>query len=105
MDEDCGGGVEPPPDCLCIPGTWRYCDTPTYCRWGIQYCRDDGLEWGACNEITDIPARCLPIDGWYSPNAEACCIDEGLCCQDMWDLDRDGDTWESLGNCTNIVCE
>jgi hypothetical protein len=36
--------------------------------------------------------------------AEACCIDQGYCCQDQWDLDGDGDGWESLGNCVDIVC-
>ena len=91
-------------DCVCVPGAWRYCDTPTYCRWGVQYCDADGMDWGRCDEISAIPAACAPIDGWYSPAAEACCVEQGLCCQDMWDLDHDGDTWESLGNCTDIVC-
>ncbi len=91
-------------DCLCVAGAWRYCDTPTYCRWGVQHCNPSGMSWGACIE-TSLPAACAPIDGWYSPDAEACCIEQGFCCQDMWDLDMDGDTWESLGDCTDILCE
>ena len=92
-----------PPGCVCIPGAWRYCDTPTYCRWGIQYCDPDGMDWGRCNE-TSPPLVCMFIASWYSPEAEACCIASGFCCQDMWDLDFDGDTWESLGDCVDIVC-
>jgi len=101
-----GGGDEPPPGppgCECIPGAWRYCDTPTYCRWGVQYCNADGMDWGRCNE-TSIPLVCMFIASWYSPEAEACCMAAGFCCQDMWDLDFDGDTWESLGDCTDIEC-
>jgi hypothetical protein len=97
------GGDSGSGDCECVPGAWRYCDTPTYCRWGVQYCDADGLDWGACVE-GGIPGACND-EAWYSPEAEACCIDAGLCCQDMWDLDYDGDTWESLGSCADIVCE
>jgi hypothetical protein len=110
IDNDCDGRVDedcdtpPPTDCMCVPGAWRYCDTPTYCRWGIQTCEDSGMEWGSCDEIAAIPAQCIAIDGWYSPRAEQCCVDQGFCCQDMWDIDHDGDTWESVGTCTDIVC-
>jgi hypothetical protein len=97
-----GGGETDTGDCECVAGAWRYCDTPTYCRWGVQYCEEGGLTWGACVE-TGIPAQCA-AEAWYSPEAEACCIGAGLCCQDMWDADFDGDTWESLGTCTDIVC-
>jgi len=103
-DTDTDGDVDLT-DCSCIPGAQRYCDTPQYCNWGVQICREDGLEWGSCEELGSIPMECMGIDGWYSPAAEACCIDQAFCCQDMWDLNHDGDTWESLGNCVDIVCE
>jgi hypothetical protein len=96
-------GSPPPPENCCVAGAWRYCDTPTYCNWGVQACDDDGLSWGSCVE-TSLPAACAGIDGWYSPASERCCIDQGYCCQDMWDLDVDGDSWESLGACDGIVC-
>lgn len=101
-DSDSDGDADA--GCLCIPGAWRYCDTPAYCLWGIQRCADTGLEWGPCAETTGIPTECAGIDGWYSPNAQQCCVAHGHCCQDMWDQDRDGDTWESLGDCVDIVC-
>ena len=96
------GSGSAPPGCLCVPGASRYCDTPTYCRWGVQYCAADGLSWGTCTETT-VPPQCSWTT-WYSPQAEECCIASGMCCQDMWDRDRDGDTWESMGNCIDIVC-
>jgi hypothetical protein len=97
------GSPQPPENC-CVAGTWRYCDTPTYCNWGVQACTEDGRSWGSCTE-TSIPEACAGIDAWYSPATEQCCIDQGFCCQDMWDLDGDGDSWESLGVCDGIVCE
>jgi hypothetical protein len=47
---------------------------------------------------------CAALGPIYSPAAEACCIDQGFCCQDFYDIDRDGDNWESLGSCIDIVC-
>ncbi len=87
----------------CIPGAWRYCSTE-HALWGIHYCEEDGEAWGVCSEVT-IPADCVHVDGWFSPDIEACCIEQGFCCQDTWDLDADEDLWESLGDCTDIVCE
>ncbi len=109
VDNDCDGRIDEyctgdDADCVCNEGSWRYCDTPDYCLWGRQYCDDDQMAWGDCEEITDIPDACRSVEEWYSPRAEACCIEQGFCCQDMWDLDHDGDTWESLGNCEEIVC-
>jgi hypothetical protein len=107
LDNDCDGETDEDctrEDCLCIPGARRICDySPIYCAWGEQFCAADGLSWGPCAEIT-IPLECAPVETWYSPMAEACCIDQGYCCQDQWDLDGDGDGWESLGNCVDIVC-
>jgi hypothetical protein len=110
-DADEGGGEDADADgdtghtdCACVAGAVRFCDTPQYCNWGSQVCRTDGLDWGSCDELAAIPLECQGIDYWYSPASEACCIDQGFCCQDMWDLNGDGDTWESLGNCADIVC-
>lgn len=38
-------------------------------------------------------------DWWLNPAAEDCAIRAGLCVQDAWDLDVDGDIEESIGNC------
>lgn len=38
-------------------------------------------------------------DWWLNPAAEDCAIRAGLCVQDAWDLDLDGDVDESIGNC------
>ena len=103
-DSDSDGDSDSDVDCLCVPGAWRYCDTPAYCLWGIQRCLEGGLEWGPCGETTAIPPECAHIDGWYSPRAQACCLENDHCCQDMWDQDHDGDTWESLGDCVDIIC-
>jgi hypothetical protein len=78
---------------------------PAYSNWGTQACQPDGLEWGACEEVSAIPSECAAVDGWYSPTAEACCVEQGFCCQDMWDLNENGDSWESLGNCVDIACK
>ena len=104
-DNDHDGDVdEACEDCRCFPGSMRYCDDPAYSSWGTQACAPDGLEWEMCRELTAIPAPCT-VDGWYSPAAEACCIENDFCCQDMWDLDHDGDTWESLGACPDAICQ
>jgi hypothetical protein len=69
----------------------------------VQFCEPDGLSWGSCTE-TSSPTICSVVGTWYSPEAEACCVAAGYCCQDMWDLDLDGDVAESLGDCTDITC-
>ena len=64
-------------DCgLCVPGTWRWCDEPTYCGWGQQVCGSDGY-WGACEETTERPPGCEST--MYDT---ACCVEAGECCQD-----------------------
>ncbi len=79
---------------ICVPGSIRYCDTPTYCAWGEQICNDRGDGWGACYETTP-PVGCAGY--YYDPS---CCAEVGACCQDFYDSDRDGDTNDSLGNCS-----
>jgi len=85
------GGCE-----CCVPGTFRYCDTPTYCSWGRQQCQPDG-RWGYCGEATP-PAGC----GGYAYDP-GCCISVGACCQDFWDTNGNGNWNESVGNCTGIA--
>ena len=93
---DCSPCIE------CIPGTYRYCDDPLYCTWGIQFCGEDS-RWGPCTETTRIPEECqYSFEGYYD---EGCCISTGNCCQDFEDRDGDGDYYDSIGNCEGIVCE
>lgn len=99
VDETCEG-------CVCTPGSWRYSvDDGGYgSLWAIPYCNEDGSGWGRTYEIPAIPEPCDLIDHWYSPPAQECCIEQGWCCQDMWDMDSDGDIWESLGRCPDPIC-
>lgn len=103
IDQSCSGADEdcciPYPECVCVPGAVRYCDEPGYCYWGTQVCRDDGLGWGTCTEISP-PAGC---ETHHIYNVE-CCISIGGCCQDFWDIDGDGDNMESMGDCSDIAC-
>jgi hypothetical protein len=99
--EDAPDGVS---EGCCVPGAERYCEDPGYPIWGTQRCLDDGVSWGPCDEIAMPPSPCDELAGWYSPAAEECCVRSGFCCLDMWDLDGDGDTWESLGNCVDVIC-
>jgi hypothetical protein len=45
----------------------------------------------------------MPPDNWFNPAAEDCGIRAGLCLQDMWGLDLDGDNAESAGSCDGVV--
>lgn len=96
-----GSWTECSPCIECIPGTHRYCDYITYCSWGIQFC-DSNSRWGPCIETTNIPSQCQYLGIFYD---EPCCINSGNCCQDIQDLDYDGDHDESIGNCEGIKCE
>ena len=103
-----GGGIDADDErigCFCVPGpdSWRVCDSPDFSLWGRQECGED-LDWGRCVEESTILAECGHVAAWYSPEVERCCIEIGFCCQDMWDLDHDGDTWESLGSCDASEC-
>ena len=81
----------------CVPGTTRWCDTPTYCSWGLQDCRPDG-RWGTCEETTSRPPGC--DDGSYYYSA-ACCLESGECCQNYtYDSSLPSDA--SIGDCTGI---
>jgi hypothetical protein len=107
QDNDCDGSIDcNDSDCCtemicfgseicgslcCMPGTWRYCDTPSYCSWGRQECRPDGY-WGSCAE-TGAPAECA---GMYYYNA-SCCVSAGYCCQNFPFDDT------SIGTCTGVA--
>jgi hypothetical protein len=103
----CEVSSEPPdpPEACCVPYARRYCGTSAYCRWGEQVCAEDGERWGPCDEQRAIPGTCAQFDAWYSREGEVCCIAIGACCQDLWDSDDDGDTWESVGACDDVVRE
>jgi hypothetical protein len=100
-----GRWSECPPVCTgCVPGTVRQC-FEAYCTgWGVQTCNDGGY-WNTCQEAA-VPGNCDDGFGWVDSVASTgqCCIDEGFCCQDYWDLDGDGDTDDSVGTCYGIDC-
>lgn len=83
---------------VCIPGSRRYCDTPTYCSWGEQSCNADGDGWGECYE-TSPPRGC---EGYTFD--QDCCMASGECCQDWVDYDGDGDWNDSVGACEDVIC-
>jgi hypothetical protein len=107
VDEDCDGLIDcadpdcawvpgcdqnPNQNCECIPGQYRWCDSPVQCMWGRQQCLPDG-SWGTCVETDQRPPGC---DGYYYD--PWCCVAAGGCCQDPWQ-DQD------IGECSQqIVC-
>jgi hypothetical protein len=88
---------------LCVPGSERICFL-SYCEfWAVQTCTADGRSFGICREH-GVPPECKPFAKANSVKLEQCCIDNGYCCLDENDLDRDGNRREMLGNCTGVVC-
>ena len=83
---------------VCIPGSRRFCDTPSHDNWGEQICNDDGDGWGECYEIS-APSGC---EGYVYD--QHCCLEEGHCCQDWQDFDGDGDYNDTVGACDDIIC-
>jgi len=107
----CVGGrrTECPRGCaVCQPGSERVCFV-SYCTiWGEQQCESDGRGWRRCRE-QEPPDACKSDDNGFggasdSEEAERCCIEEGFCCEDYWDLDGDGDTDEMVGACDGVSC-
>jgi hypothetical protein len=90
---------------ICRPGSRRVCFI-SYCTyWGAQTCASDGRSFGLCRE-SPVPAECESIarSKKRSPELERCCIDNGYCCLDEYDLDGDGDRTEMLGRCGAVTC-
>jgi hypothetical protein len=128
-DDDCDGQVDElsPIPCeggghrFCVAGSWsacpKRCDTCmpgservcflSYCKyWAVQTCAADGKSFGKCRE-QDAPPECAKVADkqQYSAALQQCCLDQGYCCLDEFDLDNDGDTEEMLGNCAELSCE
>jgi hypothetical protein len=90
---------------VCIPGSQEVCFI-SYCHsWGVQTCAGDGLSFGTCQEESP-PAACASIADEQHASAalEQCCIDNGYCCQDQFDLDGNGDSSGPLGQCSGVTC-
>ena len=86
-----GGGDDAGRTCTCVPGQYRWCDTPLACAWGRQQCLPDS-RWGTCVETTLRPAGCSGY--FYNRN---CCVSAGQCCQNF-PYNND-----SVGNCGGIL--
>jgi hypothetical protein len=129
IDDDCNGKIDdglPPIPCpnggerycisgtysecprrceVCVPGSQRECFTSFCTFWGTQSCASDGRSFGPCKE-SKVPAECQAITDMAkrSPDLERCCLAQGLCCLDEFDLNGNGDTTEMLGRCDSVTC-
>jgi hypothetical protein len=91
---------------VCVPGSVRVCQNPFCTFWGEQECAADGQGFGNCREANP-PPECAAIarERGESRELEQCCIDNGYCCLDEHDIDRDGNRREMLGACRDIACQ
>ena len=91
---------------VCVPGSKRTCITSFCTFWGDEECAADGMSFGACKEAQP-PAACATVASRMqrSPDLEQCCLDNGYCCVDEFDLNHNGNRTEMLGRCESIVCE
>jgi hypothetical protein len=128
-DDDCDGIVDelPPTPCpgggfqyciagtvsecprrceVCVPGGVRICQNSFCTFWGEQECTGDGQGFGSCRE-RQVPPECAAVAKKHmsSPELEHCCLDNGYCCLDMFDLDGDGSRTDMVGNCSQVRCD
>ena len=128
VDDDCDGDIDEVPPVACADGGFSHCiagvmsECPTQCEtcmpgseticfvsycyfWGVQTCAGDGKSLGGCEEEPP-PSACREIAQKHqkSRQLEQCCIDEGHCCKDDFDLDGDGRTNDYVGNCSEVLC-
>lgn len=128
-DDDCDGAVDdlPPTPCpgggssfcvagkqsqcprrceVCVPGSVRVCQNPFCSFWGEQECAGDGQGFGHCREA-EPPSECTAVAKKFehSRELEQCCLDNGYCCLDEFDLNGNGDRREMLGACEDIACQ
>lgn len=91
---------------VCVPGSVRICQNPFCTFWGEQECAADGQGFGSCRE-SEPPPECADVARRFqeSRELEQCCIDNGYCCLDEFDLDRDGNRREMLGACGDVTCQ
>lgn len=89
----------------CVPGSTRICQNSFCSFWGEQECAADGQGFGPCQESLP-PAECRAIAQKFEDSRELlqCCVDNGYCCLDQFDLDGDDDRREMLGNCGDVAC-
>jgi hypothetical protein len=91
---------------VCVPGSERECFS-TFCTfWGTQSCASDGRSFGPCKE-SKVPAECKAITDQANKataELEMCCINQGLCCIDQFDLNHDGNKNDMLGRCDSVMC-
>ncbi len=129
VDDDCNGRVDDAPALACADGGFQYCvagkmsDCPKRCEaclpgservcqisyctyWGVESCAADGKAFSFCKEQR-VPRECRDVALRFqdSPELEQCCIDNGYCCLDSHDLDRDGDSGEMVGRCDEVMCK
>jgi hypothetical protein len=91
---------------VCVPGSQRVCFISYCLYWGTQTCAADGRSFGPCREQRP-PTACDATARTHgaSPELERCCVDQGYCCLDTYDLDADGDRGEPIGSCGGVSCE
>jgi hypothetical protein len=129
VDDDCDGQVDELPaipcpkggERYCVAGAWSACPQPcdtcmpgsericfhSFCKyWAVQTCAADGKSFGKCKEA-EPPPECASVAKTekYSKALEQCCLDNGYCCLDEFDLDGDGSTSEMIGQCEEVQCK